>query len=754
MSEAISITIDGKECKGTFGETILQIARREGIYIPTMCYLSKVSPIASCRMCVVEVEGVDGLVLSCQEKAVDGAVITTNNKELWNHRQNIMKLYDVNHPLQCGVCDKSGECDLQNKTLEFRVDSQEFSAKDQKRELNDWGLINYDASLCIMCEKCVHVCNEVIGDDAIEISVGGYKSTIVPKGSDVLDCTFCGECIAVCPVGAMTSGGFKYRANAWELTRVPAACAHCSSGCHLYYEVKHTSHHDNSLSIFRVKNDEEFSTLCGAGRFGYDFENRVASKDKAAFDKVVDILKNRADTIKFNSFITNEEALILQKLKEKLGLKLVNKEARHYQKFLKSFSKRSGDSLYNGNLEEIKKSDYVIVVGTMISSDNPLARYALTVASKKNSAKITYFHPIMDELLRNVVTTFVKHEAGAEEGAIALLAKYLIKDEKIDKKLDIFDEGYISAESNIGEEEMQKIANELKRAKNPTLILGPDLYSHPRAKNIAHLAGLIQKYTDFKVVIIPTNTNTLGVSLICDLDDECGEYVVGYNEDGDFKLSALGDGDLDMLALNQQEGTFTNIDKRVVPTNVALPYSGYVLNDIANALGLESEYTIDYTKELPINKGYKAIEFDDLENYYTNAGEERRGYKLEVGKVESKDKFEDIAEIESYDGTIIYECNPILQFSEFTAKCHILKEEGGLYLSEELATELGLENGSKVSIEFGDEGFVVKAIVDKDLKGKIAKLPNFDKNIPSKKLFDKSRYVGAKIVKQTKEGDK
>jgi NADH-quinone oxidoreductase subunit G len=187
----IKVTIDGQEIETTFGKTILEVARENGIYIPTMCYLTKVEPIASCRMCVVEVDGVDGMILSCQEKAVDGAVITTNSTSLERERQNIMKLYDVNHPLECGVCDKSGECDLQNKTLEFKVDSQEFSAKDMFREVQNWGFISYDPSLCIMCEKCVRVCNEIVGSEQLQVSPGGYKSTIINTKPEN-DCVECG----------------------------------------------------------------------------------------------------------------------------------------------------------------------------------------------------------------------------------------------------------------------------------------------------------------------------------------------------------------------------------------------------------------------------------------------------------------------------------------------------------------------------------------------------------------------------------
>ena len=179
IGKEITVTIDGKVCKSTFGKTILEIARENDIYVPTMCYLTKVQPIASCRMCIVEVEGVDGMILSCQEKATDGAVVNTNNDEIYQERQSIMKLYNVNHPLECGVCDKSGECDLQNKTMEFDLGEQSFTARDQHRPVENWGHVSYDPALCIMCEKCVRVSMEITGDEALKVQFGGYGSTIV-----------------------------------------------------------------------------------------------------------------------------------------------------------------------------------------------------------------------------------------------------------------------------------------------------------------------------------------------------------------------------------------------------------------------------------------------------------------------------------------------------------------------------------------------------------------------------------------------
>jgi NADH-quinone oxidoreductase subunit G len=235
--------------------------------------------------------------------------------------------------------------------------------------------------------------------------------------------------------------------------------------------------------------------------------------------------------------------------------------------------------------------------------------------------------------------------------------------------------------------------------------------------------------------------------LICDLDDKEGEYTIGYNVKGDFTLSALGDGDLDMPALNQQEGTFTNMDKRVVPTNAALKYEGYELNDIANALGLEKRYIIDYTKELPKNRGYKEIEFDDLPNYFGNDGSENRGYELKNITRRTKTKIpEEIEEIDSFDGVVVYRCEPVLQFSKFTNVCKQLKTEGGLFVSKDFAQKEGFEEGDAVEI-VGEKGSLKSVVkIDDKITGNIPYLPTFDKDLDSEVIFeDGYRYVKVKI---------
>jgi len=164
------------------------------------------------------------------------------------------------------------------------------------------------------------------------IKVASVISTIVNTKPEN-DCVSCGECMAVCPVGALTNANFKYSANAWELNKIPASCAMCSAGCQIYYEVKHGGIDNPQEKIYRVTNNYEFATMCGAGRFGFDYENANAFKDKAKFTLAIEAFK-KADSIRFSSVITNEEALILSNIAQKVGAKLVCDDAYGFSNFL------------------------------------------------------------------------------------------------------------------------------------------------------------------------------------------------------------------------------------------------------------------------------------------------------------------------------------------------------------------------------------------------------------------------------------
>lgn len=777
----ITIEINGIKCKAEEGEFLLNVARREDIFIPAICYQTQCSPSLACRLCIVEAD--EKRVYACNAKAKDGMVVKTNSDEIAVERKTIMQIYDVNHPLQCGVCDQSGDCELQNYTLYMNVEKQDHAIADTFRPIRDWGLMKYDAGLCIVCEKCVTVCKDMIGDAVLKtVPRGGealpkeLKATM-PKDSyamwnklqksiigtvnedDTLECQDCGECIAVCPVGALVSTDFQYTSNSWELTKIPVANPHSSDCSLLYYETKHGDMKNYDTKIFRATNDSHYVSLSGAARFGYDFENRVTGKDKALFDKAIAFIEKEADTIRFSSYITNEEALILQKIKEKYNLKLVNEDAFAYKKFMSTYASTSGETLYNGTLKSIKASNFVITVGTAVRYDAPVVGFAINNAVTMNKGAGIYFHPVGDKIIDTFAKNMmaVNNSIGAEEHVLAYVlvtfAKIAQDTEgttvpKLPTEVADVVSTYDSALLGLPEDFEAVLTKMLAKKDTFSLVLGEDLYHHDSAENIAKLAGLISLYTNFTVTIIPTKTNTLGVSLICDLDDEAGSKVLGYNAEGDFVLSALGEGDLDMPALNQQEGTYTNLDKKVVPTNVALPYSGYVLNDIANALGLETEFTIDYTPQLPVESGYMMADFDALPNLYDNAGNEVRGYDLNVKSVKAEGKLEKLSAVKEMKGDVVYLSNPINQFSAFTNKAHQLKSTGAVYVSAEYLEAKGFAEGDELTVKTDSGEISAKIELDKQLSGDIIYLPTFDTNLNTAALFnDGFRFATATIRK-------
>jgi len=825
----VSINIDGKEIVTQEGEFILNAARANDIYIPAICYLTRCSPTLACRICLVEADGKQ--VYACNAKAKDGMNVITTTENIEKERRAIMEVYDVNHPLQCGVCDQSGECELQNYTLEIGVDSQSYSVKDVDRSSHDWGHLHYDPGLCIVCERCVTVCKDMIGDNSLKTIARGadplnaeFKETMpkdayamwnklnksvigLTNGTDVLDCTSCGECASVCPVGALVDTEFMYKSNAWELTKIPATCGHCSAGCQITYDVKHTSIENPDDRIYRVMNEWNYVSLCGAGRYGFDYENRDVTKDETAFANAVEAFK-KADTIKFTSTITNEEAYILEKLKDKFGYKLVNDEAKSFQTFLSDYSAVSGKALYGSDLKVAMNSNFIVSVGTAIKTDNPNARYALNNSLTTNKGAALYFHPVDDPIIaglsKNIVC--VNHKPLQEETALYLVLDLFADKSKLptdivdylasfhstktitvtevvkEKVVEIVKEIKVNEET--GEEEeieiekskmistkvskevevddnrlftmlgmadnfMETFEKLMKKKDSFSMIVGPDLYNHPNSKNLARLVALVEKYSEFELVMIPTLTNTLGVALINELSESAGEYAIGYNTAADFELNGLGEGDLDMPAINQQEGTLTSINKHVNPTNAALTYGGYTLNDIANALGLDAENTIDYTVALGTVAGFKAQEFDSLPDYYTNSGEEIRGYKLDnlditVGSDENVSKIDEALVLE---GSLIYLANPVRQFTDFTKSTTNLDEKSGVYMSAQSLEASELSEGDSVSVTTANGELTANIVSDNKFAGDITILPTFDSKLNSGALVNAYRFATASIKK-------
>ncbi len=275
MADPITLTIDGRQVTCAPGTLVIEVAKQAGIEIPAFCYYEGFSLQAACRMCLVEVEKMPKLMPSCTLPAAAGMVIQTESPKVVEARKSMLEFLLTNHPLDCPVCDKGGECELQDMTFRYGAGESRFSELKHHADEKQWSpAVYYDPARCILCYRCVRVCDEGLGVGALGLSYRGVQAEIVPNHGDHLECDECGWCIDVCPVGALTSGTYRYQSRPWEMNHVGTVCTHCSDGCKTTLSVRNGQ-------VLRANNRDRSGIngefLCVKGRFGFDF---VHSKER------------------------------------------------------------------------------------------------------------------------------------------------------------------------------------------------------------------------------------------------------------------------------------------------------------------------------------------------------------------------------------------------------------------------------------------------------------------------------------------
>ena len=271
----VNITVDGRLVSAPAGTLLIEACKTVGIEVPSFCYYPNLSLQGACRMCLVRVEKMPKLQTACTTGITEGMVVVTDNDEIRQARKSMVEMLLGNHPLDCPVCDAGGECELQDMTFSYGAAESKFIDLKNHRDEQQWSpVVYFDRPRCILCYRCVRVCGEGMDVWALGVDNRAVSSTIVPNEKDHLNCEECGMCIDICPVGALTSGAYRYKTRPWEMTHVGTTCTHCGDGCKTTLGVRRS---DTGMEIVRGDNRDKSGVngdfLCIKGRYAFDFAN-------------------------------------------------------------------------------------------------------------------------------------------------------------------------------------------------------------------------------------------------------------------------------------------------------------------------------------------------------------------------------------------------------------------------------------------------------------------------------------------------
>src|SRR5579863_8281957 len=405
MAETVKLTINGREIEAEKGLLLIEAARQNGIEIPSFCYYEGLTLQAACRMCLVEVEKTPKLQVGCTLPVAEGMVVHTESETVKQARKGTLEFLLTNHPLDCPVCDKGGECELQDMVFRYGASESRFVERKVHTPEKQWSpVVYFDAPRCILCYRCVRVCNEGLGVNALGVGARGVISEIVPNGHDHLECDECGACIDICPVGALTSGAYRYQTRPWEMEHVGTICTHCADGCKTTLGVRNDE-------IIRGNNrdrsgiNNEF--LCVKGRYAFDFtkhperlQSPMMKTEKGyepiSWSQALEVVSTKfseakARGAKFgvigSNHTTNEENFFLAKFARQ-GLGTNNIDHHRTGDLATFFDVLSGKTAALATTDDVYAAKAVLVVGADLAQQHPFLSFQARANFRHHNAHI------------------------------------------------------------------------------------------------------------------------------------------------------------------------------------------------------------------------------------------------------------------------------------------------------------------------------------------------------------------------------
>jgi NADH-quinone oxidoreductase subunit G len=513
----VNITVDGKKVTAPAGTLLIEACKSVGIEVPAFCYYPNLSPQGACRMCLVKIEKAPKLQTACTTFIGEGMVVTTESDEIHQARKSTVEILLGNHPLDCPVCDAGGECELQDMTFSYgAAESKYIDAKNHKEEQQWSPVVFFDRPRCILCFRCVRVCGEGMDVWALGVQNRGVSSIIAPNQEDHLECEECGMCIDICPVGALTSGAYRYKTRPWEMKHVGTTCTHCADGCKTTLGVRRS---DTGMEIVRGDNRDKSGIngdfLCIKGRYAFDFANHedrltqplirkngrlTPSTWEEAFEligkrfrEICDQAGGQAIGVFGSNRTTNEENYLLQKF-ARVVLGSNNIDHHRTADFPALAAALAGKPDTTGSMRDVYNSPAILVIGNDLTEQHPLLAWQIRNNVRLHQSRL-YLINSQSIKLRRQATSFVQIPAGSEASAAAFLAGE-------EGAVDV-----IASEEN-NRSAWTSLREKLRSEANLIIIFGSEI----RGRDIANVVKFASGIQGAKIVCLGDYANSRGAA--------------------------------------------------------------------------------------------------------------------------------------------------------------------------------------------------------------------------------------------------
>jgi len=452
-AKPIELTIDGRSVSASDGVSLYDVISSTGKIVPAMCYHYTFDPFGSCGMCLVMVEGKKAPVRSCTAKAAAGMIVRTEGDDLFQARKKAVEKHLSVHPLDCPVCDADGHCELQDMAFQHQVTNLANAKQKLIPEDTRSLVLDFNMNRCIACGECINVCKDVLMIDALQFMKKGGFNQVVAKGDQPLSCEFCGDCLAVCPVGAITNKFSKYLYKPWQLKKTTTTCNYCGDGCQMHVETKDREvvRVTSPLSWKNKWGDRSETAkghggICVRGRFGFEYIDSKARLQQplmrrdgklveapwleavhSVVDRLADIkAKYGPDAIAglITARCTNEELYLFQKLmRVAIGTNQLDSSARYgHVNFVRAAQHAVGIGRTMNDWEDLTKAKAILLVGSNLTETNPL-----TSVRVKDAIRIYKSQVIVVDSVQTNIARLASHPMMVKPGSEGVFVQGLVK---------------------------------------------------------------------------------------------------------------------------------------------------------------------------------------------------------------------------------------------------------------------------------------------------------------------------------------